>query len=368
MSTKKDKFSKKDKTYMELALNLARARHGHTGINPSVGCVIVKNNEIISIGQTNYNGRPHAEYNAIKNANENLEGSKMYITLEPCNHHGKTPPCTNLIIKKKIKEVVYSINDIDKKVKGKSFKILKSKNITVKKGLLKKEVGTFYSTYFFNRLNKYPFVTGKIATSKNNIIYSNKSKKITDKHSDIFTHFLRFKNDSIMISYKTLNKDNPKLNCRLSGLEKFSPKRIILDNNLNTKINSYIFNSADKQNTIIFYNEANKHKITLFKKNGIQLIKSNLTKTKYFDLKIVLKKLYKIGVRNILVEGGNDLSGSFLKNKLFNQFYLFESPKILTKSAPYKVFNHTKYLIHNYRTKFKINNKLTKDKITLYKN
>ena len=353
---------------MELALNLARARQGHTGINPSVGCVIVKNDEIISIGQTNYNGRPHAEYNAINNSNENLKGSKMYVTLEPCNHYGKTPPCTNLIIKKKIKEVVYSINDIDKKVKGKSFKILKSKNIIVKKGLLKKDVGNFYSTYFFNRKNKLPFVTGKIATSKNNIIYSNKSKRITDKHSDRLTHLLRYKNDSIMISYKTLNKDNPKLNCRLRGLEKFSPKRIILDNNLNTKINSYIFNTANKENTIIFYNNANKHKITLFKKKGIKLIKSNLTKTKYFDLKIVLKKLYKIGIRNILVEGGNDLSGSFLKNKLLNQFYLFKSPKILTKSAPYKDFNHIKYLIHNYRIKSKINNKLTKDTITLYKN
>ena len=353
---------------MELALNLARARQGHTGINPSVGCVIVKNDEIISIGQTNYNGRPHAEYNAINNSNENLKGSKIYVTLEPCNHYGKTPPCTNLIIKKKIKEVVYSINDIDKKVKGKSFKILKSKNIIVKKGLLKKDVGNFYSTYFFNRKNKLPFVTGKIATSKNNIIYSNKSKRITDKHSDRLTHLLRYKNDSIMISYKTLNKDNPKLNCRLRGLEKFSPKRIILDNNLNTKINSYIFNTANKENTIIFYNNANKHKITLFKKKGIKLIKSNLTKTKYFDLKIVLKKLYKIGIRNILVEGGNDLSGSFLKNKLLNQFYLFKSPKILTKSAPYKDFNHIKYLIHNYRIKSKINNKLTKDTITLYKN
>ena len=159
----------------------------------------------------------------------------MYVTLEPCNHYGKTPPCTNLIIKKKIKEVIYSIDDIDKKVKGKSFKILKSKNIIVKKGLLKKDVGNFYLTYFFNRKNKLPFVTGKIATSKNNVIYNNKSKRITDKHSDKLTHFLRYKNDSIMISYKTLNKDNPKLNCRLSGLEKFSPKRIILDNNLNTK-------------------------------------------------------------------------------------------------------------------------------------
>jgi diaminohydroxyphosphoribosylaminopyrimidine deaminase/5-amino-6-(5-phosphoribosylamino)uracil reductase len=368
MSTKKDKFSKKDKTYMKLALSLASARHGHTGVNPSVGCVIVKNDKIISIGQTNYTGRPHAEYNAIKNSNENLEGSKMYVTLEPCNHYGKTPPCTNLIIKKKIKEVVYSINDIDKKVKGKSFKIFKSKNIIVKKGLLKKDVGDFYSTYFFNKKNKLPFVTGKIAISKNNIIYSNKSKRITDKHSDKLTHFLRFKNDSIMISYKTLNKDNPKLNCRISGLEKFSPKRIILDNHLDTKVNSYILNTANKDNTIIFYNSANKNKITLFKKKGIQLIKSDLTKTKYFDLKLVLKKLYKIGIRNILVEGGNDLSGSFLKNKLLNQFYLFKSPKILTKSVAYKDFNHIKYLIHNYRIKSKINNEFTKDIITLYKN
>ena len=368
MSTKKDKFSQKDKKYMELALSLASARYGHTGVNPSVGCVIVKNDEIISIGQTNYNGRPHAEYNAIKNSNVNLEGSKMYVTLEPCNHYGKTPPCTKLIIKKKIKEVFYSVEDIDKKVKGKSFKILSSKNIVVKKGLLKKEVSNFYSTYFFNRINKSPYVTGKIATSKNNIIYSKKTKKITNNNSDKLTHFLRYKNDSIMISYKTLNKDNPKLNCRIVGLKKFSPKRIILDNKLDTKKNSYIFNTANKKNTIIFYNEANKKNIILFKKKGIQLIKSNLTKKRYFDLKLVLNKLYKIGIRNILVEGGDDLSGSFLQKKLFNQFYLFKSAKILNKSLPYKDFNHHKYLIHNYRTKSKINKKLNTDTITLYKN
>jgi diaminohydroxyphosphoribosylaminopyrimidine deaminase/5-amino-6-(5-phosphoribosylamino)uracil reductase len=171
-----------------------------------------------------------------------------------------------------------------------------------------------------------------------------------------------------MISYKTLNNDNPKLNCRLNGLKKFSPKRIILDNNLDTKINSYIYKTADKNNTIIFYNKANNQKITLFKKKGIHLIKSNLDKMNYFDLKLVLKKLYKIGIRNILVEGGNNLSGSFLKNKFLNQFYLFKSPKIFKKSAPYKDFNHIKYLIHNYRIKSKINNKLTKDTITLYKN
>ena len=368
MSTKKDKFTKKDKIYMELALRLASVRQGHTGINPSVGCVIVKNDKIVSIGQTNYNGRPHAEYNAIKNSNVDLKGSKMYVTLEPCNHYGVTPPCTSLIIKKELKEVIYSIDDTDKRVKGRSFKILKSKNILVKKGLLKKYISNFYLSYFFNRKNKLPFITGKIAISKNNLIYSKKSKRITDMHSDELTHFLRYKNDSIMISYKTLNKDNPKLNCRLSGLKQFSPRRIILDNNLDTKMSSYIFKTANKENTIFFYNKADKQKIILFKKKGIQLIKSSLTKEKYFDLKLALKKLYKFGVRNILVEGGDDLSGSFLKNKLFNQFYLFKSPKILNKSVPHKDFNHLKYLIHNYRTKSRINNKLSKDTITLYKN
>ena len=353
---------------MRLALSLANARHGQTGENPSVGCVIVKNDEIVSIGQTGFNGRPHAEYNAIKNSDIDLEGSKMYVTLEPCNHYGKTAPCTNLIIKKKIKEVFYSIEDIDNKVKGKSFKILKSKNIIVKKYLLKEDVKNFYSTYIFNRKNKLPFVTGKIAMSKNNLIYSKKSKRITDKQSDKLTHFLRYKNDSIMISYKTLNKDDPKLNCRLIGLKKFSPKRIILDNNLDTKMNSYIFNTANNKNTIIFYNSANKKKISLFKKKGIQLIKSDLTKRRHFVLKLVLKKLYKVGIRNILIEGGDELSGNFLKNKLFNQFYLFKSPKILNKSEPYKVFNHFKYLIHNYKIQFKINKKSNKDTITLYKN
>ena len=368
MSTKKDKFSKKDNKYMSLALTLASARHGLTGENPSVGCVIVKNNEVISIGQTGYNGRPHAEYNAIKNATEILEGSTMYVTLEPCNHYGVTPPCTKEIIKNKISKVIYSVEDVDKKVKGKSFKILKTKNIIVNKGLLSKEINNFYKPYFFNRKNKIPYVTGKIAVSKNDLIYSKGTKRITDIHSDKLTHFLRYKNDSLMISYKTLNQDNPKLDCRLKGLNKFSPKRIILDNNLETNINSHIFRTANKTNTIIFYNNVNKKKITLFKKKGIQLIKSNLIKKRYFDLKLVLKKLYKTGIRNILVEGGNSLSGSFLKNKLFNQFYLFKSPKILNKVLPYKNFNHLKYLIHNYKTKLKINNKLSRDTITLYKN
>ena len=366
MSTRKNKFSKKDKKYMSLALSLASARHGLTGENPSVGCVIVKNNEIISIGQTGYNGRPHAEYSAIKNSNDTLDGSTMYVTLEPCNHYGKTPPCTKKIIKNKIKEIIYSVEDVDKKVKGKSYKILVARNIIVKKGLLSKEINNFYEPYFFNRKNKIPYVTGKIAVSKNDLIYSKGAKRITDIHSDKLTHLLRYKNDSLMISYKTLNEDNPKLNCRLDGLNKFSPKRIILDSNLEMNISSYIFRTANKDNTIIFYNKADKTKISIFKKKGIQLIKSNLLKNENFDIKLILKKLYILGCRNLLVEGGNDLSRSFIKKKLFNHFYLFKSPKSLSKLVAYKDFNCFKDLSQKYKNKNKINTKLGKDLITLY--
>jgi len=367
MSTRKDKFSIKDKKYMSLALSLASARHGLTGKNPSVGCVIVKNDEIISIGQTGYNGKPHAEYNAIRNSNETLEGSTMYVTLEPCSHYGQTPPCTKEIIKNKITKIIYSVDDIDKKVKGKSFKILKLNNLIVKKGLLSKELINFYKPYFFNRKNKIPFVTGKIAISKNNLIFSKGTKRITDIHSDKLTHFLRYKNDSLLISYKTVNEDNPKLDCRLKGLSKFSPRRIILDNNLKMNTNSYIFRTANKNNTVIFYKKANTVRLSVFKKKKIQLIKSNLLKNGNFDIKLVLKKIYILGCRNLLVEGGNNLSRSIIKNKLFNQFYLFKSPKNISKLVDYKDFNCFKELSHNYKNKKKINTKLGKDLITLYK-
>ena len=265
MSTKKDKFSLKDKNYMELAINLAKARKGLTGENPSVGCVIVKNDRIISIGQTGINGRPHAEFNAINNSFDNLSGSKMYVTLEPCNHYGKTPPCTKKIIKSGIKEVFYSINDIDDKVKGKSFNILRKKKIRVSKGLLKHEALNLYESYIINRKNKLPFVTAKIALSKDKLIYSEGIKRITDKTSDKLSHYLRSRHDGIMISSKTLNIDNPKLNCRLKGYENFSPKRIILDKNLDIRLNTYIFKSAKKNNTIIFHNSSNKSKIQILK-------------------------------------------------------------------------------------------------------
>ena len=367
MSTKKDKFSFKDCIFMDLALDLAKARQGHTGLNPSVGCVITKKDKIISIGQTSFNGRPHAEFNAIKNCTENLKDTKIYVTLEPCGHFGKSPPCTNLIIKSKISEVIYSIEDIDKRVGGKTFKILSSNKIKVKTGLLKNKITDFYNSYFYNRKKKLPYVTGKIAISKNNLVYSKDNKRITNKLSDKLTHYLRYKNDSIMISYKTLNKDNPKLNCRLRNLKKFSPKRIILDNKLELNVKSYLFKTANMNNTIIFYNEASKSKILDFKKNKIILIKSNIDKFKKFDIKIIMKKLYKLGCRNLLIEGGNDLTNYLLKKKIFNEFYLFRGQKNLSKFVEYKGFGGLKILKQNYKNKLKLKSNFGKDTVTLYR-
>ena len=367
MSTKKDKFSLKDKSYMKLAINLARTRKGLTGENPSVGCVLVKNDRIISIGQTGYGGRPHAETNAINNSFENLNGSKMYVTLEPCNHYGKTPPCTNSIIKSGIKEVFYSINDIDKKVRGKSFKILNKRKIKVNVGILKNEAKELYESYIINRRYNLPYVTAKIATSKNNLIYSKGTKRITNPLSDKLSHYLRLKNDAIMISSKTLNIDNSKLNCRLKGYENFSPKRIILDRNLDINLNTYIFKTAKKFETIIIHNSINKSKIKILKKQKINLLKLKLDNKKNFDLKIVLKKLYSIGITNLLVEGGDNLTKNMLKKKLVNQFYLFKSIKNLSKSKKYLVFTSANLLRDNYNIKSKISSKLAKDNITIYK-
>ncbi len=351
---------------MEIALNLARSREGLTGTNPSVGCVIVKNDNIISIGQTSYNGRPHAEFNAIKNCNEKLNGTKMYVTLEPCSHQGVTPPCTNEIIKSKISEVIYALDDTDKRVRKKSFKILKSHKINVSIGLLKNKVKKFYIPYFFNRKNKIPFMTGKIAISKNKLIYSKFKTKITNQYSDKFTHLLRYKHDSIMTSSKTVNIDNPKLNCRIKGFEKFSPVRIILDKNLSLDKNTYIFKSANKKNTIVFYNKANKSRVSMFKKKKIEVIKAKLNNGKYLDLKPIMKKLYSLGFRNTLVEGGDLLTTNLLRDKIFNVFYLFKSQKKLPTNSDFVKFNGLNVLNKKYSFKQNLNSSFGKDTITYY--
>ena len=200
MSTKKDKFNKKDHYFMNLAINLASYRNGLTGLNPSVGSIIVKNNKILSHGQTGLNGRPHAEFDAIKKCNKkDLKNSTIYITMEPCTHYGKTPPCTNQIIKSKIKKVYFSVNDIDIRSSKKAKNILNKRKIIVKKFLLKNHGLKFYKNYFYSKTKQLPYVIGKIACSKDKYIYA-KNKIITNEQSRKISHLLRYKNQGILIS------------------------------------------------------------------------------------------------------------------------------------------------------------------------
>ena len=156
MSSKKDNTITSDNYYMGLALALAKENHGLTRENPSVGCVLVKNNQIISTGVTSINGRPHAEYNAVKNSVVSPNGSIAYITMDPCTHKGKTNPCSSLLIKSKVKKVIFSVTDIDHRTSKQAHKILNNKGILVKKGILKNEVNKFYKSYIFNRTYKLP--------------------------------------------------------------------------------------------------------------------------------------------------------------------------------------------------------------------
>ena len=292
---------------MEIALDLARSRQGLTGTNPSVGCVIVKNNNIISIGQTSYNGRPHAEFNAIKNCNEKLSGAKMYVTLEPCNHQGVTPPCTNEIIKSKFKRVIYSINDIDKRTSNKAYSLLRSKKIKVSKGVLKSESKKIYRNYIQHKIYKKPFIAAKIACSSDFFI-SSKNKFITNQHSRDVSHILRYNFDSILISSKTANADKSKLSCRINGLKSFSPKRLIIDKNLKINKSSPVINDKNRNNTIIFHSTKDKKKLRYFKLKGIRLINTNLDSNNNIDLNKVFSKVYNMGIGSIIIEGGKTLT------------------------------------------------------------
>ena len=238
--------------YMNLALKQAHINIGNTKENPSVGCVIVKDGSLISVGHTSHNGRPHAESNAIKFSKKNLSGATMYVTMEPCSHYGKTPPCTKSIINKKIGKVYFSIKDPDIRSFNKSTKKFKEKNVLVNKGLLNNKVNLFYKSYIKNKIKNLPFVTCKLAVSKDFFTINKKNRLITNEHSRKRVHLMRSLHDCILTSSSTVISDNPRLTCRINGLNYKSPSRIVLDNNLKIKTASKICKDAKTYQTIIF--------------------------------------------------------------------------------------------------------------------
>ena len=364
MSLKKDNFKPLDKKIMNFAINIAENKKYFTGTNPSVGCIIVKKNKILSFATTNNGGRPHAESIALSKNIYN-KGTTLYSTLEPCSHHGKTPPCTKVIIKNQVKRVYYSIEDKDFRSFNKTKKILKSKNIIAKSGLQKNEVNKLYKEYNYIRSNKAPYIIGKIASSSNLNILNNNTP-ITNEHSRKVSHLLRFQNHAILTSYKTINSDNPKLNCRLNGLENFSPRVIVIDKNLKIKANSFVIKNSKKNKLIIFHCSKNISKIKLLKNKGVKLISQKVKNNSNLNLKKITQKIYMLGLHRLLVEAGKDLMTNFLKENLLNEFYFFQSDKIISNRHKIDISSIFKMVNKNYKNKKKINTYLGNNTLTHY--
>ncbi len=333
--------------FSKLALNLAEVNLGKTRKNPSVGCVIVRKDAVISSGITSISGRPHAEFNAL-NKNRFFKNSDMYVTLEPCTHYGLTPPCIKIIKKRKIKNVYYNFNDPDHRTYKKAKKFLNRYKIRSKK--INPNKSDIYQSYFLNVNCKVPYIDAKIALSKDNLTINKKNKWITNKRSRKVGHLLRSRYDSIISTSKTINEDNSLLNCRIDGLNNNRPDLIIIDRNLRLKKNLKLFKITKKRNTFIVTSKNNDKKINYFKRKNIKIIKINKLNKKD-DFLELFNKIYKKGKRRILVESGLMFINSLIKNKFIHDLYIFKSSKNLNKNG----YNNGS---QNLIKKIDINNKL----------
>ena len=318
------------KFFLNLAFQLAEKNLGQTGLNPSVGSIVVTNNTVISSGVTSTNGRPHAEYNAL-NKVKNITGSILYTSLEPCIHHGKTPPCTDIIIKKKIKSVYFGCEDPDLRTFKKAKKILKTKGIKAK--LIKsKRYNNFYRSYFVNKKYNKPFISAKIAISKDYFTINKKEKWITNNFSRKITHLIRSKHDGIISTSQNINFDNALLNCRIEGLNKYKPDLFIIDLNLKLKKNLLLNKIFKKRKTYLITYKANAEKAQTYKKKGYKIIFINSLVNKK-DFNLLLKKIYAMGYSRILVEAGLTFLNTLIKNRIIDDLYIFNSNYNLKKKG-----------------------------------
>ena len=345
---------------MKLAFNQARRILGNTGDNPAVGCLIVKKNVVISLSHTHQYGRPHAEKIALLSKKNNFKGSTMYSTLEPCSHYAKTPPCTNIIKKKNIKYVVYSKLDPDKRSFNKTKKILSYYKIRTLINVCKANGNVFYKDYSIKKKTKKVFITSKLATSRDLFISHKYHKLITNNYSRSRVHLLRANHDAILTTLKTILDDNPYLNCRIRGLEKYSPIRIILDKNLKIPLSSKIIKTSTKNKTFIFYNNSNRLKLKKIKKLKVIAVKIKL-KNNHLDFDKIVFYIRKKGICRIFVEAGIKFNEYLLKNNYINEFYHFYSNNFFGKNGNYNAGFFFNRMSKSMRSKKKI-------KVNLYQN
>ena len=316
--------------FLDLAFQLAEKNLGKTKLNPSVGSIVVKNGLVISSGVTSLKGRPHSEFNALNNL-KNTTGASLYTTLEPCTHYGKTPPCVNIIIKKKIKNVYYAFEDPDSRTFKKAKKILSLKGIKTKL-IRSAKYKEFYKSYFINKRFNIPFITGKIAISSDYQTINKKSKWITNESSRQIVHLLRSQYDCILSTSKSINKDNSLLNCRIDGLNNYKPDLFIIDLNLKLKKNLALNTLLNKRKTYLITKKINSKNTLTYKKKGYKIIFLDKLENKS-DFYLFFKKIYKLGYSRVLTETGLSFLNNLIRNNVIHDLYIFKSDIKLGKNG-----------------------------------
>jgi diaminohydroxyphosphoribosylaminopyrimidine deaminase/5-amino-6-(5-phosphoribosylamino)uracil reductase len=324
-----------DVKFMKRALELAEKGSGYTKPNPLVGAVIVKDGKIIGEGYHEIYGSHHAEINAFRNAIEDVEGATMYVTLEPCSHYGKTPPCANAIIEKSIKRVVIGLLDPNPLVAGSGIEILKNNGIEVVIGVLEDEGKRLNEVFLKYITTKLPFGILKTAMTLDGKIASaiGDSKWITNELSRQYVHELRHRVSGIMVGIGTVLTDNPELTTRLKNREGVDPIRIIVDSAARIPLNAKVLNLDSKAKTIIAATEkADKQSLRDLRNKGADIIITPLKNNKV-DLSYLMQQLGQREIDSVLIEGGGALNFSALEEGIVDKVISFIAPKIIGGAA-----------------------------------
>ena len=316
--------------YMSLALSLAAKGIGHTAPNPLVGAVVVKDGKVVGTGYHERFGMAHAEVNAIDDAGADASGATLYVTLEPCNHFGKTPPCTGKIIEAGLSTVVVAVRDPNPTASG-GVEKLEENGIEVIVGVHEDDAVLLNEAYFKFVKTGMPFVTLKCAATLDGYIATSTgdSKWITGERSRKFVHGLRHGNDAILVGSGTVREDDPTLTTRFSIPDKKDPIRIVLDTNLSVDMKAKIFNGDSDAGVIL----ATGPDIDEEKKKAIESRDAVILELplagKRIDIRQLLLELGKMNITSVLVEGGSRVAGSFLRSGHCDKVCLFYAPKFL---------------------------------------
>ena len=321
-----------EEKYMRRAIELAKKGSGHVNPNPLVGAVIVKDGEIIGEGYHECYGQLHAERNAIANARKrgnNIEGSTIYVTLEPCCHYGKTPPCTEAIIEEKIARVVVGSDDPNPLVSGKGFKLLREKGIEVIPHFLKEECDAMNHVFFHYISTGTPYVAMKYAMTMDGKIacYTGDSKWVTGETARLHVQETRKRLSGIMVGIGTVLADDPMLNCRIeTGVD---PIRLICDSQLRTPLDSQLVRTARDIPTWIFCAHAQPERVTALEEAGVRVVSLPDADGKRVDLRAVMNYLGEQQVDSVLLEGGGTLNGEALRLGLVHKVQAYIAPKLI---------------------------------------